>query len=40
MLGLLRDAAEAGKTVIIATHDPFVKESCRYVFDVSEGVVV
>lgn len=37
ILRLLANQADQGKTVIIATHDPFVKDACTSVFDVSKG---
>ena len=37
ILRLLTTEAQRGKTVIIATHDPFVKDACTEVFDVSRG---
>lgn len=37
ILSLLQEAAQAGRTVVVATHDPFVIESCDYVLDVSVG---
>lgn len=33
ILGLLRSAADAGRTVVVATHDPFVKDACDDVYD-------
>lgn len=34
ILSLLRSAAEAGRTAVVATHDPCVKDACDDVYDV------
>ncbi|MBB3025414.1 ABC transporter ATP-binding protein [Trueperella pyogenes] len=36
ILELLRNAALAGRTVVVATHDPFVKDACDDVYDVGK----
>lgn len=40
ILSLLQEEARAGRTVVVATHAPFVIEACDYVLDVSAGVEV
>ncbi|MGH9297290.1 MAG: ATP-binding cassette domain-containing protein [Acidimicrobiales bacterium] len=40
ILKLLREAAEAGATVIVATHDPEVIDSCDDAYELREGRLV
>lgn len=37
VLGLLQTAASEGRTVVVATHDPFVKDACECVVDIAKG---
>ncbi|MDO5726788.1 MAG: ABC transporter ATP-binding protein [Bowdeniella nasicola] len=36
VLDLLQTAASEGRTVVVATHDPFVKDACDCVIDIAE----
>ncbi|MBQ7446206.1 MAG: ABC transporter ATP-binding protein [Clostridia bacterium] len=40
VMNLLKDLNDAGKTVIVITHDPIVAEKCRRVIKLADGRIV
>lgn len=40
VMNLLKDLNDAGKTIIVITHDPIVAEKCRRVIKLADGRIV